>query len=228
VARNVRDDPFSVRANRETVAGELMLAFDPTPGTWLWQWDNDLREDALLAASLDVAFRHQLTNVDAALFYDKTGTIQYAFAAGVPARDVWEVSARVVSAPLSGLRRVAHGFVSTAQANGDSTRQPLRYGGDLRVAWHQLAVSAHAKINDWGPFDYYRDFNQTFPVQLMGDVSYTLGPARWLWLEQTRIGLRGTSRYLNGYSGDRYVPDPNDPAAWGHEFELRTYLVVTM
>ena len=51
---------------------------------------------------------------------------------------------------------------------------------------------------------------------------------RWLWQRQTRLGLRATSRYLNGYSGARYAADPANPTAWGHEWELRTYLVVTL
>jgi hypothetical protein len=227
-SRNINADPFVVRANRETLAGELMLVFDPTPATWMWAWDNDLREDAPFAASLDLVYRHQPTAVDAALFYAADGVTQYAFQSGVPARDVWEVSARVVSAPRSDLRLVAHGFAGNQQASGESPRQPRRYGGDLRVTWRSLAVSGFAKFNDWGPYDYYRDFNFTFPLQLMGDVSYNLGPARWLWLKQTSIGVRATSRYLNGYSGSRYVQTRADPQAWGHEYELRTYLVVTM
>jgi hypothetical protein len=227
-SRNIVNDPFAVRANRETLGGELMLVFDPTPSTWMFAWDNDLREDALLAGSLDVSFRHQPTTVDATFYTSSDGLNHYAFPAGVPAADVWEVSARVVSALRPDLRLVGHAFAGNPQANGVDGRQPHRYGGDLRVTWRNLAGSAFAKFNDWGPYDYYRDFNLTMPVQLMGDLSYTLGPARWLWQQQTSIGVRGTSRYLNGYSGSRYVPSAADPQAWGHEYELRTYLVVTM
>jgi len=226
-SRNIVADPFVVRANRETVAGELLLAYDPTPGTWAWAWDNDLREDARLAASLDVVYRHQPTEVDATSYYSAGGQ-QFAFPRGVPARDVWEFTGRLVSALRPDLRLVLHGFAGTQQANGDNTRQARRFGGDVKVTWRSLAVSGFAKFNDWGPFDYYRDFNLTFPVQLMGDVSYNLGPAKWLWQQQTRLGLRATSRWLNGYSGGRFVQDQADPRAWGHEYELRTYLLVTM
>jgi hypothetical protein len=194
----------------------------------MWAWDNDLREDALVAASLDVSFRHMPTTLDAGFFTASDGSRTFAFPRGVPAADVWEVSARVASAPRPDLRLVVHGFAGNPQANGVDARQPHRFGGDLRVTWRDLAFSGFAKFNDWGPYDYYRDFNNTLPVQLMGDLSYTLGQARWLWLEQTRIGLRGTSRWLNGYSGGRYVPDPADPNAWGHEYEIKTYLVVTL
>ena len=72
--RNVLDDPFAVRGNRETTAGELMLTYDPTPATWMWAWDNDTREDADLAASLGLSVRRHHTTADAALFVAADGT----------------------------------------------------------------------------------------------------------------------------------------------------------
>ena len=46
--RNIQDDPFAVRSNRETTAGELLLSYDPTPGTWMYEWDNDRAEDGVI------------------------------------------------------------------------------------------------------------------------------------------------------------------------------------
>ncbi|MCK7529843.1 MAG: hypothetical protein MZV63_01665 [Marinilabiliales bacterium] len=57
-SRNILDDPFAVRQNRETVAGELLLTYDPTPGTWMYEWDNDEAEDAPFAISAGVVYRH--------------------------------------------------------------------------------------------------------------------------------------------------------------------------
>ena len=74
-ARNVLQDPFAVRGNRETIAGEMLIAFDPTPGTWMWQWDNAAREDGFLTASLDFAFRYQPTSSDAST-YIPSGTLE--------------------------------------------------------------------------------------------------------------------------------------------------------
>jgi hypothetical protein len=227
-SRNIQVDPFVVRANRETVGGELLLVFDPTPGTWFWAWDNDLREDARLAAAVDVSYRHQPTATDASLFFDQTGTIQYPFTTGSPARDVWEVGGRVASAPAHGVRVVGHAFAGNTQARGPDPRQPRRYGADLRVTWRQVALGGFAKVNDWGPYDYQRDFNLTYPLQLMGDLSYSVGPARWLGLQQTRLGVRVTTRWLNAYSGDRYVRTVDAPQAWGREYEIKTYLVTNL
>jgi hypothetical protein len=54
--------PFAVRGNRETVAGELLLTYDPTPGTWMYDWDNDMTEDAKFAVSTGFVFRHLPTS----------------------------------------------------------------------------------------------------------------------------------------------------------------------
>ncbi len=76
--RNILNDPFAVRANREMIAAEMMIVFDPTPGTWMWAWDNDLREDAHFAASLDFLVKHEPTSEDAAIGVLANGE-QFAF-----------------------------------------------------------------------------------------------------------------------------------------------------
>ncbi len=233
--RNVLDDPFAVRANREMVAAELMLAFDPTPETWMWQWDNDVREDAKLAASLALVVKDYATTQDAAIGILGDGRTTFAFPGAPPARRVGEAHLRVVSRPRRDLRIVAHAYGANGEPNGESTRLVHRYGADARVAWKSTVFSGFAKRNDWGPYDYHRDFNLTFPLQLMGDVSYTLGRPQWFAFPQTRVGLRSDWRSLDEHS-PRYCPattndalgnavcDPTAEGATGSEWELRTYL----
>ncbi|MDZ7605920.1 MAG: hypothetical protein U5K79_10130 [Cyclobacteriaceae bacterium] len=91
-SRNILDDPFVVRSNRETVGGELLFTFDPTPGTWMYEWDNDRAEDAKLAANIGFVYRHLPTTQDAAIIFPGTGrdtccssTVHH------PALDLWEV-----------------------------------------------------------------------------------------------------------------------------------------
>jgi beta-galactosidase len=220
-------DPFAVRGNRETVAGELVLTYDPTPATWLWAWDNDLREDARLAASLGLVYRHQPTSLDAGTFVSAEGAT-YAFTGGTPPRDLWEARTRVASRVSHDLRLIGHAWVGTAEPVGDDPRLVHRMGADLRLGWRSTVLQAIAKKDDYGPYDYHRDFNLTFPLQLIGDASYVLDGVRWLGQQQTRIGVRGTMRYLDRYS-PRYTlaADPGSPA-WGNEYELRTYLNVTL
>lgn len=232
--RNVLDDPFAVRANRETVGGEILIAWDPTPATWMWAWDNDNREDAHLAASVGYVFRHCPTTQDASIYIGADGRTTTPFPGAPPARDLWEVWLRLVSSPNPEVHMVANLYGGTGEANGydyagnaSLNRLIYRYGVQARLALSQNAFEVAARFNDWGPYDYHRDFNLTFPVQLMGDVSRTLGLPRWFALPQTRFGVRGTWRSLDENS-PRYLPSPTDPAQDGTEWEVRTYLHFAM
>ncbi len=228
--RNILDDPFAVRSNRETVAGELMVTYDPTPASWLWAWDNDVREDARLAASLGLVFWHLPTTQDASIGILGDGVTRFAFPGAPPPRDLWELQARVVSRPRPDVRVLAHLFVGTGEAKGNDVRLIRRYGGDARVAWKSTSFAAHARANDWGPYDYHRDFNLTFPLQLMGDLSHTLGAPQWFDRAQTRLGVRGTWRSLDVHS-PRFAPDAGsspEASPGGSEWEIRTYLHLAM
>jgi hypothetical protein len=235
--RNVIDDPFAVLSNRETTAFELLLNYDPTPATWMYAWDSDVREDAKLAASVGFIFRHHPTTRDAEIGILADGRTTFPFPGAPPARDLWEVHSRIVSKLRPGLGLIANLYGGEGEPKGDDERLIKRYGGDVRVVWGPVKVRTEAKFNDWGPYDYHRDFNQTYPLQLMGDVSYILGIPEWFDLPQTRFGIRGTWRSLDQYS-PRYCParvpdfsgmlecDSDFPGPEGSEWEIRTYLHV--
>ena len=90
-------------------------------------------------------------------------------------------------------------YYGNGQANGSDARLIKRFGGDIRLIYNKLKITSQVKVNDWGPFDYHRDFNLTYPLQLMVDVSTTLGKPDWFILPSTKIGIRGTWRSLNEY-----------------------------
>lgn len=233
--RNVLADPFAVRRNRETTAGEILFTWDPTPATWMYTWDNDVQEDAEFAVSAGAVFRRHHTTADASIGILADGRTPFAFPGATPARDLWEVHARIVSKRANGPGLILNTWYGTGEPNGSDERLITRSGADLRVIQGSVRLWAFAKFNDWGPFDYHRDFNLTFPQQWMADLSYTLGPASWFDLPGTRIGLRGTWRSLDQYS-PRYCPgftqgasgqavcDPLAPGPRGSEWEIRTYL----
>ena len=235
--RNVIEDAFAVRANRETMAGELLLTYDPTPGTWMYQWDNDAREDAKFAGNLGFVYKKLPTTMDAAIGILADGRTLFAFPGATPARYLWEARSRLIGRVGSDVRLIANLYVGTAEPNGDDQRLLERAGGDLRLVKRHLKLMAGAKFNDWGPYDYHRDFNLTFPQQFMGDASYVLGLPKWIDTPETRFGVRGTWRSLDKYS-PRYCPvqvpdltggivcDPTYPAPFGSEWEIRTYLTV--
>lgn len=238
--RNILDDPFSVRANRETTAGELLLTYDPTPGTWMYEWDNDRAEDAKFAASVDFVYRHLPTTQDAAIGIFANGRTTFVFPGAAPAEDLWEVNTRLVSKVNPSLGLIANLYVGNGQANGSDTRTINRYGFDLRTIYRKSKLIAIGKFNDWGPFDYHRDFNLTFPVQLIGDISTGIGRPDWFMLPETKVGIRGTYRTLNKYSpryspvktidaAGNWVPDPNAIGfPDGNEWEIRTYIQINI
>lgn len=95
--RNIIDDPFAVRDNRETTAGELLLTYDPTPATWMYDWENDNNEDAPFAASLGFIYRHHPTSQDAAIGILANGRSTFAFGGAAPAHDLWETNLKIAS-----------------------------------------------------------------------------------------------------------------------------------
>jgi hypothetical protein len=239
--RNILEDPFVVRGNREQVAGELMITFDPTPGTWMYDWDNDKTEDSKFALSAGFVFRHLPTSQDAAIGIFPDGRTTFAFPGAAPAKDLWEANARIVSKIHGDFGIIANLYGGDAQANGSDARTINRYGMDLRIIYNKMKLSSFVKINDWGPYDYHRDFNITFPLQLMTDLSTEIGKPDWFLLPGTRIGIRGTWRALDKYSVPRYsptqildatgtwVPDPNAIGfPNGNEWEIRTYIQINI
>lgn len=237
--RNILDDPFIVRANRETVGGELLLTYDPTPGTWMYEWNNDMVEDAKFAFSTGFVYRHLPTTMDAAIGFLSNRT-QFAFERSAPAEDLWESNTRIVSKISPDLGLIANIYFGNGQANGDSQRTINRSGGDVRMIYKKVKVVSSLKFNDWGPFDYHRDFNLTFPVQSSIDISTSVGKPSWFILPDTRIGIMGIWRSLDQYS-PRYAPTavpentfPPEPVLSpvgfgnGSEWEIRTYVHINI
>ena len=238
--RNILEDPFVVRVNRETVAGELLLTYDPTPGTWMYEWDNDIQEDAKFACSAGFVYRHLPTTQDAAIGILANGRTTFVFNGAPPAKDLWEAKVRIVSKLNPSLGIISNMYGGTAQSNGSDARTLKRVGMDIRVIYKKVKLNYISKWNDWGPFDYHRDFNLTYPVQQIVDLSSELGKNNWFSLPGTKIGIRGTYRTLNQYS-PRYNPttvvDANgnfvpDPTAIGFdngkEWEIRTYIQINL
>lgn len=237
--RNIIDDPFAVRWNRETTAGEILFTYDPTPGTWMYEWDNDRSEDAKFAMNLGFVYRHLPTTMDAHIGFLADRTI-FSFPNSAPAEDLWEVHSRMVSKLGADLGIIGNFYYGNGQGNGDSNRLIKRFGGDVRILYKKYKLQYSQKINDWGPYDYHRDFNLTYPVQLMLDISTTLGKPDWFILPSTQIGIRGIWRSLNEFSPryaptavstDTFPPEPIlSPVGFdnGNEWEIMTYIHINI
>lgn len=236
--RNIQADPFVVRANRETVGGELLLTYDPTPATWMYDWDNDMAEDAKFAISSGFVYRHLPTTQDAAIGFLSNRTA-FAFANSAPAHDLWESNTRIVSKLSPDLGFITNFYFGNAQSNGSDARLIERIGGDVRLIYKKIKLTHSFKLNDWGPYDYHRDFNLTYPVQLMLDLSTSVGKPDWFILPNTKIGIMGTWRTLDKYS-PRFLPNQTasefatapiiSPVGFpdGSEWEIRTYIHINI
>ncbi len=223
--RNVLDDPFAVLENRETTGFEFLLAYDPTPGTWMWAWDNEMREDASFAASLDLTYRIQPTSRDSNFGFLEDGTL-FSFDAAPPAQDVWDARAKTILNPRGDLRLILGAYAGTAQAKGSDERLITRGGGDVKVRYKSMAWENWVKLHDWGPYDYHQDYNNTYPLQVISDLSGGLTAPR-LGTRSMRLGLAAKYRILNEFSED-FATRPGDPDALGYEFEIGTYVFVSL
>jgi hypothetical protein len=122
---------------------------------------------------------------------------------------------------------VLHGslYGGQDQARGLDPRLVTRYGGGLRFGVYDFLLATRLLFNDWGPYDYYRDFNLTYPLQFYGDLSWGMRPAL-VGNPQTRFGVRGQYRTLDVYS-DGWA-DKLNPGKSGSEYEITTYIQATM
>jgi hypothetical protein len=118
---------------------------------------------------------------------------------------------------------VTHLYGGITQSTGDSARTVERFGGEARLVWDRLSIEGSVKLNDWGPFDYHRDFNLTFPLQLAADVSWSAQTPGWLVQAFTRLGLRAKYRTLDAFSPRL---DLTTAATSGREWELMTYVQI--
>ena len=206
----------------------------------MYEWNNDMVEDAKFAFSTGFVYRNLPTTQDAAIGFLANRT-PFAFATSAPAQNLWESNTRIVSKLTPDLGVIANLYFGNGQANGDSERTIKRGGGDLRLIYKKVKVVTSLKLNDWGPYDYHRDFNLTFPVQSALDISTSVGKPSWFILPDTRIGIMGIWRSLDQYSGPRYSPNfvpentfpavpPLSPVGFpdGSEWEIRTYVHINI
>ncbi len=223
VPRNKLISPFAVLGNREMLGLELLLAFDPTPGTFMWLWDNDWREDANFAGSIDIVYRRYPTSRDADFGWTAEG-MMFAFPGAPPPASLLDVTGRFIVNPGRGVRWIVKPYGGTGQADGDSQRLVTRYGVDSSLWWNRSTLKGAARVGDWGPYDYHRDFNLTYPLQLSGDLSRGFG-RRIDGIFPTKFGVLTNIRWLDKYS-ERFVLSPN--GTWGNEWELASYIEVAL
>lgn len=210
--RDRDSDPFAVLDNREARAAELFITYDPTGATPFYQWDNDWREDAGFAFNVGANYTSYPTATDANLFFFPEESINASFGRGLPAEDVWTVSSRMVFNPSPTSRYIATVIRGFNQSTGDpegGTRDYYELHG--KAVWHgKHVLSTYFKKDAWGPYDFHRQFNVTFPEQYKLDYTMILDQG----LDErfaTQIGIRGLLRTNDENSpDDEFLNGDND------------------
>ena len=213
--RDRLNSPFLVIENREMLAAEFLLSFDQTPGTWMWMWDNQMREDAGLATHLRAIYRHQPTSRDSRIGFNSDGSL-VRFLAAPPAQDVWDLGIGITT-NTGRFRTRSNLYAGQNQSSGADDRLIFRYGADFEATYAGFRLESWIKFNDWGPFDYYRDYNLTFPFQGFLSGSFEL-PVTEFGDTTSRLGISAYGRTFDAYS-----PKFNELRPTNEEYEIQTF-----
>jgi hypothetical protein len=216
--RDPEVDPFAVLGNREARSAELFFTWDPTGATPFYDWDNDWREDAKFAFNIGGTYTEYPTATDANQFFSNVSKSNASFGVGLPAEDVWGVSSRMVFNPNRNAKyiiKLVRGFdQSTGQPDG-GTRDYLQLHWKAELKRRHI-ISGYFMKDAWGPYDFYRQFNITFPEQFKLDYAYLLGGTGMFGSvndedRASKIGVRALYRSTDENSpDDEYLDGLND------------------
>jgi hypothetical protein len=224
--RNHDDDPFAVLDNREALSGEIFFTYDPTPATDFYHWNNDELEDAPLAFNVGFNYTEFSTATDSHLFFYKEGNTNAAFGEGLADEDIWKAVGRMVINTESGIKivnRLEAGFQQSTGVPGPTREY---YSTEFDIDFGQTHnLSGYLKKDQWGPYDYYQQFNVTYPWQIKLDYMYKIKHLLRKYVagrlgRSAGIGIMGIYRTLDEDSPlDEYDDGKND-----YNFEITSYL----
>ncbi|MFZ4859135.1 MAG: glycoside hydrolase family 2 TIM barrel-domain containing protein [Desulfuromonadaceae bacterium] len=224
--RNRDSDPFAVLDNRKALAWELFFTYDPTPATDFYNWDNKNREDAPFAFNVGFNYTDYNTPTDSYTFYFKEGNTNAAFPAGLSEARAWKALSRMVFNPKPWLRIANKVEVGHQQSTGAAGPARTYYSTEFDFDFYKRhLVSGYIKKDQWGPYDYYQQFNVTFPWQYSLDYMYRIDhllqkyvPARLG--KSAGIGITGIVRtYDQNSPPSDYMNGKND-----YSYQINTYL----
>lgn len=229
--RNRDDNAFAVLGNRQARSGEVFLTYDPTPATGFYEWDNDRREDAAFAFNLGANYTSFPTATDSYQFFFRPAGANAAFGEGLIAEDVWKVMSRMVMNTEGGTNVIVNLENGFQQSTGDvgPTREYYKAGAKFLLTNNHI-IEGYVYKDAWGPYDFFRQFNQTYPWQYKIDYSILMGPNSWLNTpgSTSKWGVRALYRtidenspeYAEGLEGSaEFVEGRNNSM-----FEIITYL----
>ncbi len=240
----LKGSPFTVGlGNRQAIEVEAVLTYDPEGATWFHEWNSDDIEGAKFAFSLSGMYTLYAGKTDNLPFKSNTWTsvtkengskysnyIWYDGGALPEQRNLWQVGTRIVTNLLPGLRVIATadaGCLGALTGTYTDTTELVNFvNAGLAVRYNHWIGSTKWSFNTWGPESWWRNFNQTFPVQFSFDIAYGFGNAPSFQDEKNRIGISVTGRKFGEYSSDAYNALPKGLVKNGKVPEGATYAEV--
>jgi beta-galactosidase len=231
--RNRDDDPFAVLDNREAQSAEFIFTYDPTPETPFYEWNADQIEDAPFAYNIGLTATSYNTATDAELVFNEEFGVNAPFGGGLRAEDVYLLRSKLFFNPRVGLNYIVNLRAGKQQSTGETGKAAVDFFGiqGKVIVDRKHIYSAHVKIDDFGAYDFQRQFNITFPLQLELEYTLLLDQLRDEKLS-SKFGVKALYRELDAGSGGFDPENPDFPVSGGgvfenganqHMFEVRTY-----
>jgi len=218
--RNRDDDPFAVLDNREANAAEIIFTYDPTPATYFYHWNVDVTEDAPFAFNLGLTSVEYDTATDSDLFFFEDGGVNAAFGEGLVAENVYMVKSKMIFNPSESRKYILNIVSAKQQSTGKPGEETVEFGSieGKVIVDNKHIFSASYKKDAFGPYDFYRQFNLTYPEQL--NIGYTrLLDMHKDELQSSKFGVKLFYRTLDEHSPvDEYENGKND-----YMFEIQSY-----
>ena len=219
-ARNTDDDPFAVLDNREARSVELVMTYDPTPATYFYHWNADLLEDAAFAYNLGITATTYDTSTDAELFFFEPIGGNASFGVGQEAEDVYLIRSKLIFNPRKGRKYVVNLEAGKQQTTGLPSDEAIEYtsvSGKFIIDREHI-FTASIDADAFGPYDFQRQFNLTYPLQVGLGYTHLLDNKRDELLS-SKFGVKLLYRSLDENSPeDEYEDGDND-----HMYELQTF-----
>ena len=221
--RNRDEDPFAVLDNREASSLELIFTYDPTPGSYFYEWNVDMIEDAPFAFNIGLTATSYDTDADSELFFFEEGGSNAPFGAGLAEEDVWLLKSKLVFNPRKGLKHIYDVYAGEKQSTGLPGQETLEFfslEGKLIVDKTHI-YEGYIKVDDFGPEDFYEQFNLVYPLQLKLEYARLLDALRDED-RSSKIGVKFYYRELDELSPpDEYQDGEND-----YMMEVQTYFTL--
>ena len=218
--RNFDDDPFAVLGNREAKAAEVIVTYDPTPATDFYHWNADVTEDARFAFNVGLTYTEYPTATDSELFFFEEGGTNAPFGAGLVAEDLYLFKTKMIFNPSPARKYVLGLTGGKQQSTGQPGEETVEFWGiDGKLVLHNRHIfSGYYKKDAFGPYDFYRQFNLTYPQQFKFEYAYLLDA-----LQDEDSSSKYGVRFYHRRLGENSPEDEFEDGANQYMFEAQVF-----